>query len=99
MYVSLYMYVPVSVYVCTTVTTLQAVRLYTYMYRYFGTLCNCFYTRTCTTCMYTNHTIPEITVCRVLRHSFGVVQAQRTSSNLHEPHHHRESKVCRVLLH
>ena len=32
------------------------------------------------------------------KHS-GVVQAQRTSSNLHEPHHHRDSKVCRVLMH
>ena len=29
----------------------------------------------------------------------GVVQAHRTSSNLHEPHHHRASKVCRVLMH
>ena len=28
-----------------------------------------------------------------------MVQAHRTSSNLHEPHHHRASKVCRVLLH
>ena len=36
-------------------------------------------------------------VCRVLMHSFGVVQAHRTSSNLHEPHHHRASKVCRGL--
>ena len=26
-------------------------------------------------------------------------QAQRTSSNLHEPHHHRDSKVCRGLSH
>ena len=38
-------------------------------------------------------------VCRVLLHESGVVQAQRTSSNLHEPHHHRASKVCRVLMH
>ena len=29
----------------------------------------------------------------------GVVQAHRTSSNLHEPHHHRDSKVCRCLNH
>ena len=36
-------------------------------------------------------------VCRVLVHQFGVVQAQRTSSNLLEPHHRRDSKVCRVL--
>ena len=50
----MYMYVPVSVYVCTYVTTLHAVSIYTYMYMYFGTLCNCIYcTRTCTTCMYT----------------------------------------------
>ena len=33
--------------------------------------------------------------CRVL--SFGVVQAHRTSSNLLEPHHHRDSKVWRGL--
>ena len=38
-------------------------------------------------------------VSRVLLHKSGVVQAQRTSSNLHEPHQHRASKVCRVLLH
>ena len=30
-------------------------------------------------------------------HSFGVVHAQRTSSNLLEPHHHRESRACSVL--
>ena len=35
----------------------------------------------------------------MLRPSFGVVQAQRTSSNLLEPHHYRASKVCRVLSH
>ena len=28
-----------------------------------------------------------------------MVQAHRTSSNLHEPHHHRDSKVCRGLSH
>ena len=33
-------------------------------------------------------------VCRVLMHLFGVVQAHRTSSNLPEPHHYRDSKVC-----
>ena len=32
-------------------------------------------------------------------HEIGVVQAHRTSSNLHEPLPHRASKVCRVLLH
>ena len=32
-------------------------------------------------------------------HLFGVVQAHRTSSNLLEPHHHRDNKVCRVLSH
>ena len=32
-------------------------------------------------------------------HLFGVVQAHRTSSNLLEPHHYRDSKVCRVLSH
>ena len=32
-------------------------------------------------------------------HEFGVVQAHRTSSNLLEPHLHRDSKVCRVLPH
>ena len=32
-------------------------------------------------------------------HWFRVVQADRTSSNLLELHHCRESKVCRVLLH
>ena len=36
-------------------------------------------------------------VCRVLMHSFGVVQAQRTSSNLHEPHHHRASRCVGCL--
>ena len=35
----------------------------------------------------------------VLMHSFGVVQAHRTSSNLLEPYHHRDSKVWRVLSH
>ena len=34
---------------------------------------------------------------RCVGHSFGVVEAQRTSSNLQETHHH--STVCRVLLH
>ena len=28
-----------------------------------------------------------------------MVQSHRTSSNLHEPHHHRDSKVCRGLSH
>ena len=32
-------------------------------------------------------------------HLFGVVQAHRTSSNLLELHHYKESKVCRVLSH
>ena len=32
-------------------------------------------------------------------HLFGVVQAHRTSSNLLEPHHYKERKVCRVLSH
>ena len=32
-------------------------------------------------------------------HLFGVVQAHRTLSNLLEPHHYRDSKVCRVLSH
>ena len=32
-------------------------------------------------------------------HLFGVVKAHRTSSNLLEPHHYRDSKVCRVLSH
>ena len=36
-------------------------------------------------------------VCRVLLHSFGVVQAHRTSSNLLERQHHKDSKVWRVL--
>ena len=35
----------------------------------------------------------------MLMHLFGVVQAHRTSSNLPEPHHYRDSKVCRVLSH
>ena len=30
---------------------------------------------------------------------FGLVQAHRTSSNLHEPQHHRDSKVWRGLSH
>ena len=30
---------------------------------------------------------------------FRVVQAHRTSSNLLEPHHYKDSKVCRVLSH
>ena len=29
-------------------------------------------------------------------HLFGVVQAHRTSSNLLEPHHYRDSRACRV---
>ena len=32
-------------------------------------------------------------------HSFGVVQARRTSSNLLEPHQCRDGKVCRDLSH
>ena len=32
-------------------------------------------------------------------HLFGVVQAHRTSSNHHEPHHYKDSKVFRVLSH
>ena len=32
-------------------------------------------------------------------HLFGVVQAHRTSSNLLEPHHYKDSKLCRVLSH
>ena len=32
-------------------------------------------------------------------HLFWVVQAHRTLSNLPEPHHYRDSKVCRVLSH
>ena len=36
-------------------------------------------------------------VCRVLMHLFGVVKAHQTYSNLLEPHHYRDSKVCRVL--
>ena len=39
----------------------------------------------------------KFSVCRVVVHLFGVVQAPRTSSNLHEPQHHRASKVCRGL--
>ena len=36
-------------------------------------------------------------MCRVLMHWFGVVQVHRTSSNLLELHHCRESKVCRFF--
>ena len=36
---------------------------------------------------------------RCVGHSFGVVEAQRTSSHLQETHHHRASTVWRVLLH
>ena len=32
-------------------------------------------------------------------HKFGVVQALRTSSNLLETHHYRDSKECKVLSH
>ena len=32
-------------------------------------------------------------------HYVGVVQAHRTSANLHEPQHHRDSNVCRGLSH
>ena len=32
-------------------------------------------------------------------HLFGVVPAHQTSSNSLEPHHYRDSKVCRVLSH
>ena len=39
-----------------------------------------------------NH--PEL----VHKHSAHLV-SHRTSSNLHEPHHHRNSKVCRGLSH
>ena len=42
---------------------------------------------------------PSLTVCRVLVHSFGVVQVHRTASNLLEPPLHRASKVCRWLPH
>ena len=34
-----------------------------------------------------------------IMHLFGVVQAHRTLLNLLEPHHYRDSKVCRVLSH
>ena len=30
---------------------------------------------------------------------YGVVQAYRTSLNLHKPHQHRDSKVCMMLMH
>ena len=41
---------------------------------------------------YTNNTIMQ-------QQGVQVVQTYRTSSNLHEPHHYCDSKVCRVLLH
>ena len=37
--------------------------------------------------------------CSTLSYPILPFRPQRTSSNLHEPHHHRASKVCRVLLH
>ena len=37
-------------------------------------------------------------VCRVLKHSFGVVKARQTSSNLLEPPHHRSSQVWSILF-
>ena len=53
-----------------------------------------------------DHTEPSLSTSlqgkqgvQVLMHLFGVVQAHRTSSNLPEPHHYRDSKVCRVLSH
>ena len=41
----------------------------------------------------------KFSVCRVVVHLFRVVQAHRTSANLHEPQQHRDSKVCRGLAH
>ena len=45
---------------------------------------------------YTNHTITEIARCVGC---FCTSSGGSSTSNLHEPHHHRYSKVCRVLMH
>ena len=45
---------------------------------------------------YTNHTITELARCVGC---FCTSSGGSSTSNLHEPHHHRSSKVCRVLLH
>ena len=45
---------------------------------------------------YTNHTITELARCVGC---FCTRSGGSSTSNLHEPHHHRASKVCRVLLH
>ena len=57
----------------------------------------------CTSSGWFKHSEPTRTTpsqcSRCVGHSFGVVEAHRTSSNLQETHHHRASTVCRVLLH
>ena len=57
----------------------------------------------CTSSGWFKHSEPTRTTpsqcSRCVGHSFGVVEAHRTSSNLQETHHHSVSKVCRVLMH
>ena len=45
---------------------------------------------------YTNHTIKELARCVGC---LGTSSGGSSTSNLHEPHPHSSSKVCRVLLH
>ena len=49
--------------------------------------------------MAAEYSVGESEMCRVLPHKFGVVQAQRTSSNLLKMNDIRESAVCRVFSH
>ena len=62
---------------------------------------------------YSNHNITEIARCGEVCHMSSMclnhpelvhkhpahLVSHRTSSNLHEPHHHRNSKVCRGISH
>ena len=45
---------------------------------------------------YTNHTITELARCVGC---LGTSSGGSSTANLHEPHQHRSSKVCRVLMH
>ena len=50
-----------------------------------------------------DHTEPSLSTSlqgkQGVQGAYALVQAHRTSSNLPEPHHYRDSKVCRVLSH
>ena len=84
-------YVPVHVHVMIDhAETLLSRRVPSTVYVYCGTL----HSSRCVGCFCTRSG-----GSRCVGHSFGVVEAQRTSANLQETHHHRASTVCRVLLH